>query len=511
MLQVVWFKRDLRLVDHRPLAEAAGAGPVLPLFLGEPGYWALSDTSWRQWAFLDGAAQELAREIERRGGRLVTRTGDAVAILQSIRDAHGPFALHAHQETGNFWTYQRDEAVRAWCRRTGTPFTETMQFGVWRGSSFRRDGWAKRWDAMMAEPITPEPVRINWFRDAECDPWPDAEALGLAHDGIEMLQPPGRTAALSTLHSFLHERGEPYQKAMSTPLAGATACSRLSVHFVAGSVSMREVAQATLARQAEVRSLPAGTRGDWPKALRSFVGRLHWHCHFMQKLETEPELEFRPMARAYEGLRPIPNDETRIRAYEEGRTGYPFVDACLRSLKASGWINFRMRAMLMSFASYHLWLPWRMSGDVLGRWFTDYEAGIHWTQSQMQSGETGINSVRIYSPVKQGYDQDPDGVFVRRWVPELAHIEDPKVIQEPWKKDAVPDGYPEPIVDHVAAVKEAKTRIYAVRRQPEARAEAEAVFQRHGSRKRPENREWGARRAKARAADKAKEEAAAAS
>ena len=500
MLQIVWFKRDLRLVDHRPLANAAKAGPVLPLFLGEPDYWALDDTSWRQWAFLDGAARELAREIERRGGRLVTRTGDAAAILQELRDAHGPFALHAHQETGNAWTYRRDEAVRAWCRRTGTPFHQEMQFGVWRGSAFRRDGWAKRWDAMMAEPITPEPERIDWFTRAACDPWPDADALGLAHDGIETLQAPGRTAALSTMRSFLNERGEPYQKAMSTPLAGATACSRLSVHLVAGSVSMREVAQATLARQAEVRAMPDGTRGDWPKALRSFVGRLHWHCHFMQKLETEPELEFRPMARAYEGIRPIPNDEERIRAYEEGRTGYPFVDACLRSLKATGWINFRMRAMLMSFASYHLWLPWRLSGNVLGRWFTDYEAGIHWTQSQMQSGETGINSVRIYSPVKQGYDQDPDGVFVRRWVPELAHIEDPKAVQEPWKKGEVPQGYPRPIVDHATAVREAKERIYAVRRTPEARAEAEDVFQRHGSRKRPENREWGARRARARKA-----------
>ncbi|MEM7730960.1 MAG: FAD-binding domain-containing protein, partial [Pseudomonadota bacterium] len=181
-------------------------------------------------------------------------------------------------------------------------------------------------------------------------------------------------------------------------------------------------------------------------------------------------------------LRPEPNDPERLERFAEGRTGYPFVDACMRSLHAVGWINFRMRAMLMSFASYDLWLPWQRTGTVLARLFTDYEPGIHWTQAQMQSGETGINAVRIYSPIKQSYDQDPDGAFIRRWVPELAHLSG-KDLHEPWRLDALPDGYPERIVDHASAAREAKSRIYTVRRQADARAEAEDVFQRHGSRK----------------------------
>ena len=103
----------------------------------------------------------------------------------------------------------------------------------------------------------------------------------------------------------------------------------------------------------------------------------------------------------------------RLAAWEAGETGLPFVDACMRYLRATGWLNFRMRSMLVAVASYHLWLDWRATGPHLARQFTDYEPGIHWPQVQMQSGTTGMNTVRIYNPVKQGRDQDPAGVFTR--------------------------------------------------------------------------------------------------
>ena len=481
--RVVWFKRDLRLYDHAPLLAAAREGPVLPLFVAEPGYWALPDTSYRHWAFLSGAVADLAERIAEREGRLIVRTGDAVEVLRALREAIGPFALHAHEETGNWWTYDRDRRVRAWCRDTGTPFAEEPQYGVQRGARLDRDRWARDWERAVTRPLLPVPA-LRWIDGGDgfaSEPIPAPEALGLTHDGIAWMQEPGREAALATLRGFLHERGETYRRAMSSPLAGADACSRLSVHFTAGSVSMRECYQATVRRREAIAALPEHERGQWAQALQSFVGRLHWHCHFMQKLETEPELEWRPMARAYEGMRPPPEPET-LERFAEGRTGYPFVDACMRSLRAVGWINFRMRAMLMSFASYDLWLPWQHGGMVLARLFTDYEPGIHWTQSQMQSGETGINAVRIYSPVKQGHDQDPDGLFIRRWVPELAHLEG-RALHEPWTLPALPKGYPERMVDHAIAAREAKNRIQAVRREPDARAEAEAVFERHGSRK----------------------------
>jgi len=142
------------------------------------------------------------------------------------------------------------------------------------------------------------------------------------------------------------------------------------------------------------------------------------------------------------------------------------VDACMRSLRATGWLNFRMRAMLASFAAYHLWLHWREPGLFLARQFLDFEPGIHWSQMQMQSGTTGINALRIYSPAKQARDHDPRGEFLRRWIPELGT-----------------PTYPRPIVNERAALARAKDLLYALRATPEARAEADAVQQRHGSRK----------------------------
>lgn len=265
---------------------------------------------------------------------------------------------------------------------------------------------------------------------------------------------------------------------------------------------MREVVQATEARAEELRE---ARRHKSPLpyrlgALRAFLARLHWHCHFIQKLESEPQVEFRAFIPELDQLRTGAEtalSETersiRLKAWADGATGYPFVDACMRSLRETGWINFRMRAMLMSFASYDLWLPWRESGMVLARRFTDYEPGIHWPQVQMQSGTTGINTLRMYSPVKQSQDQDPTGVFIREWVPELAKVSD-DFIHEPWLMPAAAQAevvckvgrdYPSPIVDHKEAVRAARGHFAALRKAHNLREKAKQVFARHGSRKRP--------------------------
>jgi deoxyribodipyrimidine photo-lyase len=222
---------------------------------------------------------------------------------------------------------------------------------------------------------------------------------------------------------------------------------------------------------------------------RAFEERLHWHCHFMQKLESEPELEVREAHPAFAGLRTT--DPERLAAWSEGRTGLPFVDACQRALNAEGWINFRMRALLMAVASYHLWIHWRDSGLVLARRFVDYEPGIHWMQCQMQAGTTGINTVRLYNPVKQGLDHDPTGTYVRRWVPELAGV--PLAhLHTPWTMAAAEQEaagcvlgvhYPAPIVDHQQAAREARDRVWAVRRGAGFRERADAIQERHGSRR----------------------------
>ena len=237
----------------------------------------------------------------------------------------------------------------------------------------------------------------------------------------------------------------------------------------------------------------------WGGALKSFQARLAWRDHFMQKLEDEPALEFRCLHSAYQGLR---SDDRALReAWQKGETGLPFVDACMRFLDHTGWLNFRMRSMVMAVASYHLWLDWRATGLHLARQFTDYEPGIHWSQTQMQSGTTGMNTVRIYNPIKQGRDQDPDGVFTRRWVPELKDVP-LKYLQEPWRwEQAASLRYPPPIVDVTEAARAARQAIWAVRKGGAFREEAARVVEKHASRKDPQrhfvnDRETRKRRAK---------------
>ena len=472
-LQIVWFKRDLRMVDHRPLLEACQAGPVLPLVVVEPELWQQPDASARQWRFYAESLEELRLSLAALGQPLVVRVGDAIDVLERARRHFGVAALWSHEETGNGWTYARDLRVAAWAQQHSIPWHELPQFGVIRRLA-SRNGWARRWEQRMTEPITPAPLKLSPLPALDPGTIPTADSLGLAPDPCPERQRGGRSEGLAVLTSFLEGRGRRYQKELSSPLTAVHSCSRLSPHLAWGTLSMREVVQAN-------RRHPGHRRG--------FEERLHWHCHFIQKLESQPSLETRELHPLTVGLRA--SDPARLQAWAEGRTGLPFVDACMRSLIASGWINFRMRAMLMSVASYHLWLPWQESGLVLARLFVDYEPGIHWSQCQMQSGTTGINTIRLYNPIKQGQDHDPEGVFMRRWLPELAAV--PAVhLHEPWTMPAALQErvgcvlgvhYPQPLVEPTQAAREARDRIWALRRLPGFREQAQEIVRQHGSRR----------------------------
>ncbi|MCS7041664.1 MAG: deoxyribodipyrimidine photo-lyase [Bryobacteraceae bacterium] len=451
-MQVVWFKRDLRILDHAPLAEAARRGPVLPLFIYEPELWNGPDYDPRHWAFARQCLEELDGNLRRLGAPLVVRCGDAVEVLRSLPVT----AVYAHEETGNGWTYARDRRVRRWARDSGIPFFEFPSNGVVRGLR-SRDGWSRRWKERMSGPIIEPPARL-------LPHGVDPGGLPPDHCAIEV-QKGGERAAHELLDSFLARRGERYHLEMSSPLTAEEGCSRLSPHLAWGTISSRVVFQAVERRRQTAQ-------GTWRMALAAFVARLHWRDHFIQKLEDEPRIEFENFVRAYDGLRENEFNDEWFDRWREGRTGYPFVDACMRMLRQTGWLNFRMRAMLVSFAAYDLWLHWRPVALHLARLFTDYEPGIHYSQCQMQSGTTGINTLRVYNPGKQWRDQDPASEFVRRWVPEFDD----------------PQRYPAPIVDHREAARRAQARIRALRRTLEARTEAEQVRQRHGSRKRPSRR-----------------------
>jgi deoxyribodipyrimidine photo-lyase len=492
MAHVVWLKRDLRIDDHEPLAAAAATRRLILLYVYEPEWYAAPEFDASHHVFVDDCLAELEATVALRGGRITYRVGSMPDVLEALHALEPVDALYSHEETGAAWTYARDRRVRAWCRSRGIAWHEAAQTGVVRGLR-SRDGWAKRWERRMIRPLVAPPPRLETVAVDHGGRRTLAD-LGVAGRGKPEALRGGSAAAHALLGSFLTERGVDYRRAMSSPVTAFDACSRMSPYLAYGAISLKTVARAT--REREVALAAARDAGEpidrrWLASLRSFSGRLHWHCHFMQKLEDEPRLEFENQARAYDGLREDAFDAERFAAWCEGRTGFPLVDACMRALHRGGWINFRMRAMLMSFASYHLWLHWRPTAVYLATQFLDFEPGIHYPQAQMQSGTTGINTVRIYSPVKQVLDQDPEGRFIRRYVPELAAVPDAYLAQPETIPPLVAASlgvrigvdYPLPIVDHLAAVKAAKDRIYEVRRRAGAKSEARAVYQRHGSRK----------------------------
>lgn len=483
-VQVVWFKKDLRVRDHAPLVEAARRGPVVPLYVYEPEQLRHEEFGGHHLTYLNDGLRELDEHLRALGTPLVIRGGEAVSVLERVREevtrrGLSLGAVWAHEETGNGVSFARDRRVRAWAKGRGLPFHELPQNGVVRRLK-SRDVWADTWEARMNADVLPPPPNV-FGPDLPSEGVRSHAELGVPLDA-KLVPPGGERAALDTLDSFLTGRGVNYTREMSSPVTAESACSRLSAPLAFGTISLRTVVQATRRQLARVKGQPdADPR--WTRSLRSFESRLHWHCHFMQRLESEPAMEFRALNHVMDGLREDGWNPEFLDRFRAGRTGFPLVDACLRMLRETGWLNFRMRAMLVSFASQHLWLPWRETGLFLAREWLDNEPGIHWSQVQMQSGTVGINRLRIYSPTRQAREQDPSGAFIRRWLPELADVPT-DFVHTPWTwSGAGRLAYPGPVVNEHEAARKARARLTSVRSTIEFEEEARRVYERHGSRK----------------------------
>jgi deoxyribodipyrimidine photo-lyase len=495
---VVWFKRDLRLSDHAPLTSAIERGRVICLYVVEPALLAQPETDASHYQFIAECLAELRDGLGTRGARLLIRRGDVTSVLSELRRVVAFDALVSHEETGNALTYARDKRVKRWCTDNGVRFTETPQGGVLRpgGRHHTQQTWASQFVARMDTQPLPPPSAIpcglvgTAVTDDGALPFP--ADVGLGASTKPMAQRGGERAARLTMKSFLRERGIDYATSMSSPATAASSCSRISPHLAYGSLSMRQAFVSTARRRLELQSSSSFNAAQFRRSLEAFQSRLFWHCHFIQKLEDQTSIEFTDLTPSMAGLREqAPFDEHLFASWCRGETGFPLVDACMRMLLQTGWVNFRMRAMLVSFSSYHLWLPWRRPALHLAKHFLDFEPGIHFPQVQMQSGSTGSNALRIYNPTKQANDQDPSGDFIRHWVPELsavdnAHIHEPQLMPGLLQRACgviIGRDYPAPIVDETAAMRRARGALTLVRRKPAAKEEGRAVAARHGSRK----------------------------
>lgn len=276
--------------------------------------------------------------------------------------------------------------------------------------------------------------------------------------------------------NFISERHLDYSKNISNPSLSRLSCSRISPYLAYGNLSMRTVYQRTLRHYTLSRN---------KRSLSNFISRLHWHCHFIQKFESECRYEFENVNRAFDALLK-PRNADYINAWQNGKTGIPIVDACMRCLVSTGYLNFRMRALVVSFFAYNLWQDWREL-HFLARQFLDYEPGIHYPQLQMQSGTTGINTIRIYNPIKNSKQFDSEGAFIKKWLPELQHIpaaliHEPhhlSLIEQQMYNCEIGKDYPFPIVDVEKTAKYARDVMWGFRRKTAVMTEAKRILEKH--------------------------------
>jgi deoxyribodipyrimidine photo-lyase len=451
---LLWFRRDLRLSDHPALLaalDAAGSGGgVLPVFVVDPALWRPAGVPRRQ--FLRACLAALRESL---GGALVLRSGDPVDVLPALVRETGASSVHVSADAGPYGR-RRDTAVeRALGQvplvRTGSPYAVTPgRITTTEGNPFRVfSPFARAWRAHGWREPAPRPAAVPWTAGVPSDDLPPAQDVG----GVR-LPAAGEAAALAAWERFRDERLSGYPETRNQPATEGT--SRLSAYLKYGCIHPRTL----------LADL-SPSDGDQGEAVRRFTDELAWRDFYADVVWHRPDsvrepLDARTGAIEYDSG---PEADALFAAWARGRTGYPIVDAGMRQLLGEAYVHNRVRMIVASFLVKDLHLDWRRGARHFLQHLVDGDpaSNNHGWQWVAGTGTDASPYYRVFNPTRQGKQFDPEGDYVRRWVPELRDLP-PAHVHEPWlAPDGVPAGYPEPIVEHAAERQVALARYQQVR------------------------------------------------